>query len=181
VVTHIKQDRATERMVVATVCLLGAQFLHWSVIDRHSQEWAAAGEFFFMLALAEGLMTVFVIAQLRPWVAAAGILLSVVPVLIWAADRTLGLPFGPSRGVRGSIGRSDVLSVVFELLTAIALWPFLRRRYRPQRPAHLDLLGRVVIIATCLYVVGFSYWAVIGDDGAVHGETAAALGPFSGI
>lgn len=174
-VTHIRQDRATERMVVATACLLGAQFLHWSVIDRHSQEWAAAGDFFFLLALAEGLMTVFVFARLRPWVAAAAIVLSVVPVLIWTLDRTLGLPFGPSQGVRGTIGRSDVLSVVFELLTAVALWPFLRRHHRTRRPARLDLVGRVVIIATCVYVVGFSYWAVLGDDGAVHGETAAAL------
>ena len=96
-VTGVEQDRYTERMVAATACLLGAQFLHWSVIDRHSQEWAAAGAFFFVLALAEGLMTVFVIARLRPRVAAAGIVLSVVPVLIWTVDRTLGLPFGPSR------------------------------------------------------------------------------------
>ena len=116
---------ATVRIVVAVACLLGAQFLHWSVIDQHAREWSAAGNFFFVLALVESLMTVLIIARLRPWVAAAGIVVSVVPVFVWAWDRTLGLPFGPTEGVRGTIGRSDVMSVVFELITIVVLWPFL--------------------------------------------------------
>ena len=167
---------ASVRVAVATVCLLGAQFLHWSVIDQHAQQWHAAGVFFFVLALVEGLMTVLLISRLRPMVAAAGIVASVVPVVVWAWDRTLGLPFGPSRGIRGTIGRSDVLSVVFEVLTVVALWPFLRRRYaNARRPARLDLVGRAVIGATCLYVVGFSYWASLGDLGSIHHEAAATV------
>ena len=89
---------ATIRVVVAVACLLGAQFLHWSVIDQHAQEWSASGDFFFVLALLEGVMTVLVIARLKPWVAATAIVLSAIPVLVWLWDRTLGLPFGPTRG-----------------------------------------------------------------------------------
>ncbi len=157
---------------MAVACLLGAQFLHWSVIDQHAREWSASGDFFFILALLEGLMTVLIIARMRPWVASTAIVLSAVPVLIWAWDRTLGLPFGPNKGIRGTIGRSDVMSVVFELITIIALWPFLRPGYGARRPVRLDLTGRIVIGATCVYVVGFSYWAMIGDQGAIH-HTAA--------
>lgn len=158
----------TVRIAVAIACLLGAQFLHWSVIDQHAQEWSASGIFFFVLALLEGSLTVFVFLRLRPWVAAAGIMLSVVPVMVWAWDRALGLPFGPTKGIRGTIGRSDVMCVVFEVVTVFALWPFLRRRYGDERASRVDLTGKIVIGVSCLYVVGFSVWAILGDQGAIH-------------
>ncbi len=170
----IEARNATVRVIVAVACLLGAQFLHWSVIDQHAQEWSASGDFFFILALLEGVMTVLVIARLRPWVAATGIVLSAIPVMVWLWDRTLGLPFGPNKGIRGTIGRSDVMSVLFELITIVALWPFLRPGYGARRPVRLDLTGRIVVGATCVYVVGFSYWAMIGDQGAIHKHTAVA-------
>jgi hypothetical protein len=171
---------ATVRLAVTIACLLGAQFLHWSVIDQHAKEWAASGDFFFILALVEGLLTVLVIAALGPWVAKVGIAISTLPVVVWAWDRSIGLPFGPNKGVRGTIGRSDVLSVVFELITIFALWPFLRPGYGARRPVRLDVINKAVIGITIAYVVGFSYWAMIGDEGAVHktatGSTVAATG-----
>ena len=166
--------RATVRLVVALACLLGAQFLHWSVIDQHAKEWTAAGNFFFILALVEGLLTVLVIAALGPWVARAGIAISALPVVVWAWDRSFGLPFGPTKGVRGTIGRSDVLSVVFEIITIVALWPFLRPGYGARRPVRLDVINKTVIGITIAYVVGFSYWAMIGDEGAVHKTTTGS-------
>ena len=166
---------ASVRVAVATACLLGAQFLHWSVIDQHAKEWSASGHFFFILALVEGLLTILVIAELRPWVAAAGIFVSVVPVVVWAWDRTLGLPFGPTKGIRGTIGRSDVMSVVFEVLTIVALWPFLKPGYGASRPVRLDLVNRAVIGVTVVYVFGFSYWAILADESAIHGATATTV------
>ena len=167
---------ANVRVAVAVACLLGAQFLHWSVIDQHAKEWNASGTFFFFLALLEGVLTVLVIAHLRPWVAALTIAISALPVVIWTWDRTFGLPFGPTAGVRGTIGRSDVMSVVFEILTIVALWPFLRAGYGERRPQRLDMTGRLVIGITCAYVVAFSVWAMVGDGGSVHhiGATTVA-------
>ena len=112
---------------------------------------------------------------MRPWVAAAGIVVSVVPVLVWAWDRTLGLPFGPTKGVRGTIGHSDVMSVVFELITIVVLLPFLRRSYGESTPGRIDLVGKVVICATCVYVAGFSMWAMLADQGVVHHVAPAAV------
>ena len=171
----IEARYATVRIVVAVACLLGAQFLHWSVIDQHAREWSAAGDFFFVLALVESLMTVLIIAHLRPWVAASAVVVSAVPVFVWAWDRTLGLPFGPTHGVRGTIGRSDVMSVVFEVLTVVVLWPFLRRSYGERTPGRLDLVGKIVIVATCVYVAGFSVWAMLGDQGVVHHVAATTV------
>jgi hypothetical protein len=183
---------ATVRIVVAAACLLGAQFLHWSVIDQHAREWSASGDFFFILALVESLTTVLIIARMRPWIAAAAIVVSVVPVLVWAWDRALGLPFGPTKGVRGTIGRSDVMSVVFELITIVVLWPFLRRAYGERTPGRIDVVGKVVIGATCVYVAGFSVWAMFADQGVIHhvapttvtavnqpGTTSGDLGPLN--
>jgi hypothetical protein len=166
------------RVAIAIACLLGAQFLHWNVIDDHARVWRASGDFFFLLAFLEGFLTVLIIARLRPWVAAAGIALSAVPVFVWAWDRSLGLPFGPAHGIRGTIGRSDVMSVVFELLTIAALWPFLRHEYSEATPRRTDLVGRVVITATCLYVAAFSVWAVLADQASTshaHAVPAPAV------
>ncbi len=168
---------ATVRIVVAVACLLGAQFLHWSVIDQHAREWSASGTFFFLLALAEGAMAVLILFRLRPWVAALTITISALPVSIWLLDRTLGLPFGPTKGVRGTIGRSDVLSVVFEIITIVALWPFLNRSYADAKPGRVDTVGRVVIGITLAYVIAFSSWAMLGDQGSFH-RVAPAVAPL---
>jgi uncharacterized cupredoxin-like copper-binding protein len=165
---------ATVWYVVAVASLLGAQFVHWSVIDQHAEEWSAAGTFFFLLAVVEGFVALLVIFKLQPKVAAAGITVSAVPVVVWAWDRTFGLPFGPSAGVRGTVGRSDVLSVLFEIVTIVALVPFLRPGYGDRRPTKLDLVGKVVIAATIVYVGVFSYWAISGDQQAIHQTAASA-------
>ena len=163
--------RVPVRVAVAVACLLGAQFLHWHVIDQHAQEWRASGVFFFVLALCEGALAILVVARPHPSVAAAAIFISVVPVMVWAWDRTLGLPFGPTAGIRGTVGRSDVMSVLFELITIGALWPFLRRTGDTNGRARVDAIGRIVIGATCAYVAAFSVWAMLGDQTAVHHVT----------
>jgi hypothetical protein len=171
---EVAEDRwATVRFVVVLACLGGAQIVHWSVIDQHAREWHAAGVFFFVLALAEAAAAVALLVDLRRWIAVAVIAISVVPVVVWAWDRTLGLPFGPTQGVRGTIGRSDVLSVIFEILTVVAVWPFLRPGYGERPPSTLDLQAKIIIVTTVLYVGGFSYWAVIGDSTKVHRLSSA--------
>jgi len=165
-ITPARHD-VSVRVLVAVACLVGAQFLHWSVIDAHAREWAAAGTFFFALALAEGLCAALLLVHQRRWVIATAIAVSIVPMLVWVIDRSLGLPFGPTPGVRGTIGRSDVLSVVFEAMTIIALAPLLRRSSDPgTRP--ISLVGRIVIVAMCAYVAAFAYWSIFGDLARTH-------------
>jgi hypothetical protein len=165
-ITPVRRD-VSVRTAVAVACLIGAQFLHWSVIDAHAREWATAGTFFFALALAEGVLAVLLLVHQRPWVAATAVAVSAVPVLIWTWDRSIGLPFGPTAGIRGTLGRSDVLSVVFEAMTIIALAPLLRRS-SDQGTRPISLVGRIVIVAMCAYVAAFSYWSIFGDLARTH-------------
>jgi len=158
----------TARVVVALICLVGAQVVHWSVIGPHNDEWAASGTFFFVLAIVEALAAVAMLFALSRWVVAGVIAISVLPVVVWAWDRAFGLPFGPTKGIRGTFGRSDVLSVLLEVVVVIALWPFLRAGFTEQTPAKPDLSSKIIIVATVLYVTVFSYWAVIGDTIEVH-------------
>ena len=85
---------------IAVVAFLGAELVHWTVIDSHREEWAAAGTFFLVLVV-EAVLTFALIVSLTRWVIVASIVANVVPIAIWAWDRTLGLPFGPDAGRRG--------------------------------------------------------------------------------
>lgn len=172
-IAPLADRNAPVRIAAATACLVGAQFLHWHVIDQHAQEWPASGTFFFLLALGEGALAILVVTRLRPWVATAAIISSAAPVMIWAWDRAIGLPFGPTKGVRGTIGRSDVMCVVFELLTIAALWPFRRGTDHKGRPARIDAIGRIVIGTTCAYVAAFAMWAMLGDQRTAHHATSS--------
>ena len=84
------------------------------------------------------------------------------------------------------------MSLVFELITIIVLWPFLRRSYGERTPVRIDLVGKAVIVATCIYVAGFSVWAMLADQGVDHhvapavvttinqsGTTSVDLGPLN--
>ena len=75
------------------------------------------------------------------------------------------------------IYRSDVLSVVFEVVTIIAIWPFLNRSYADAKPARVDTVGRVVIGITIAYVIAFSSWAMLGDQGAIHKAPPTGVAP----
>ena len=158
----------TARVVVAFICLVGAQVVHWSVIGPHNDEWPVSGTFFFVLAIVEALAAVAMLFALNRQVVAGVIAISVIPIVIWVWDRAFGLPIGPTQGIRGTFGRSDVLSILLEVVVVVSLWPFLRAGYAEQTPAKADLSSKIVIVATLLYVTAFSYWAVIGDTSEVH-------------
>ena len=77
----------TARVVVALICLVGAQVVHWSVIGPHNDEWPTSGTFFFVLAIVEALAAVAMLFALNRWVVTAVIAISVLPVVVWACCR----------------------------------------------------------------------------------------------
>ena len=45
--------------------------------------------------------------------------------------------------------------------------PFVRRR-SGDGGGRVGLAGRIVIVASCVYVAAFSYWAIFGDLASTH-------------
>lgn len=170
--------------------LLGAAAIHAAVVPEHLVEWRAAGIFLALLALAEAAAAVAVVglpprvAPSRPALAVAAAV-SVVPLLVWTASRTAGLPFGPGAGTPEPVGVADVLADVLEvaaLALALVLWLRLHRGRAAPRPwpphaAALAICG--ALAATTLGVgasslPGFSYLPDTLQHGAVDGVGGGA-------
>ena len=76
--------------------LVGSAAIHAAVIPEHLQEWAAAGSFFVVLAIAE-LAVAGLLLLMRPGVLVAAAVVSARPSCS-GSSRSVGLPFGPRRG-----------------------------------------------------------------------------------
>ena len=106
--------------------LLGAELIHWSVIDVHAREWAAAGYFFTAVAIVEVVLAVGVgVSRRRAWLWLA-LATSAATLAVWAVTRTVGLPFGPAAGQPEAVGRADVVAALLELLTVAVVAGLLR-------------------------------------------------------
>ncbi|MGZ4593516.1 MAG: hypothetical protein ACXV3C_06595 [Actinomycetes bacterium] len=116
---------------------LGAGLVHLAVVDEHLAEWIVFGLFFAAVGAAQLLWALAAIARDRaPWlrgVVAANLGL----VALWAVTRTSGLPIGPEPFTPEPVGRADVLSVVLELGTVLAL-VFAARSARSGAAASVD-------------------------------------------
>src|SRR5262249_2402142 len=103
---------AEPRLLLATA-LVGAGVIHAAVIPEHLDEWWAAGAFFVLLTIAE---VGAAAAVLLRWRAArertlyAVLTISLVPLLVWAVSRMVGLPFGPEAGEPESVGLADCMA-----------------------------------------------------------------------
>lgn len=154
----------------AVACLVGAQYIHWSVIDVHAAEWAAAGMFFTAVAIAEGLLAFGVgFSRDRRWLWLT-IVINLLTVAVWAVSRTTGLPFGPSAGQPEPLGRGDSIATILELLAIAAVVPLLRTLVpapNPSPPSPRQLAPTppprryyVLVTAMAVYVVALTGFAV---------------------
>jgi hypothetical protein len=101
------------RLVLAAA-LVGSAAIHLAVVPEHLDEWRAAGVFFFELALAQLVLAVCVAASAKRWPLYAAGAISVLPLAVWAASRSGGLPFGPAPGVPEAVGTADLAATVLE-------------------------------------------------------------------
>lgn len=127
--TETPASPAPPALTLAVATLLGAEALHAATYSEHRDEWVWAGVFFAVVCLAQWL-TAWVLLTRRGGTgpAAFAIALSLAIVTVWAFSRTVGMPFGPGRGVPEPVGWADFLSTAFELTTAAAAWSLIRPR-----------------------------------------------------
>lgn len=169
--------RATVLRVAAVAGLLGAEYIHWSVIDVHARAWAAAGVFFTAVAAAEVLLAIAVALSRRlVWLRLA-VVVNLTTVAVWAAARTTGLPFGPTAGRPEPVGRADLVAVVLELLTVVAAVLLTRRPQGAGKAGpsgRLSRPGAVAVTGITVYVAGLTAW---GMAPVVAGSRDGGAGP----
>lgn len=116
---------------------LVAAVVHASVAPSHFSQWWGFGLFFAAAAAAQAIVGLALLldavadgAEAR--VVLAGVLVTALIVLVYAASRTVGIPLGPGGGGREPVGAADVVATAAELGVLALL---LARRTRVTRPA----------------------------------------------
>lgn len=148
----------------AVAGLLGAELIHWSVIDVHAREWVAAGYFFTAVAIVEVILAIGVgVSRRRAWLWLA-LATSAATLAVWAVTRTVGLPFGPAAGQPEAIGRADVVAALLELLTVAGVAGLLRAPAAPpgavERASAAEPVQHRFVSAVALYVAALTAFAM---------------------
>ena len=163
--------------VVAIVTLLGAEVIHTATMEHHWRSWPAAGIFFLALSVVEGLLATALYVGVSQRVALIAIGVSLATASLWVVSRVWGLPFGPFAGVPETVGVGDSISTCLELLTAVALLPFLRAR-----ASHADderfgwprAEATVAIVLVAAVLAGIGATSALKIHGHAHGIGAPA-------
>ena len=137
--------------------LVGSAVIHAAVVPEHLQEWAAAGLFFILLTLAQVVVADQLLRRPGSRTVLAAAAVSLLPLVVWLASRTVGLPFGPDAGAAEAVGLADVVACLLEAGTLIAAVTLLRHRARPDRPrlsAHGRALALVALVAATVIGIG---------------------------
>jgi len=148
-------------LVIAATATAGSALVHFGVAPEHFAEWWGFGLFFVLCAEVQLGWTLLLGRIHSNRMVAVGLAGSLALVATWALSRTVGLPFGPEPGVPEEIGLPDLVSVVLELITAMACaWALLvpnRTTVRLSLPLRaLGLAVTIALTALALAAVGTS-------------------------
>ncbi|MEZ0341673.1 hypothetical protein ACAG25_17020 [Mycobacterium sp. pV006] len=98
----------------AALASLGAAVVHFAVVPSHWQEWTLSGVFFGVLAFLQLVWAGTVLIRTTTPVLAAGIVLNVGAIALWALSRTAGAPFGPHAGQAEVIQGADLAALLLQ-------------------------------------------------------------------
>ncbi|WP_304108713.1 hypothetical protein [Mycolicibacterium bacteremicum] len=99
----------------AALASFGAAVVHFAVVPAHWQEWALSGAFFAALALLQLIWARVVLVRTTLPVLAAGIVLNVGAIALWALSRTAGAPFGPHAGQAEVVQGADLAALLMQI------------------------------------------------------------------
>jgi hypothetical protein len=164
---------------LAALASLGAAVIHFAVVPTHWHEWMPAGVFFALLALAQLIWAGVVLARPAVIVLAAGIMLNVGVVALWALTRTAGAPFGPHAGEPEVIQAADLCALLLQIYVVMgAGWVM----YRGLRGEAVPALGGAVVLlgAVCLVTLASTIGAASGLRHGHHAPVEAGPGHDGG-
>ncbi|WP_185934658.1 hypothetical protein [Mycolicibacterium hodleri] len=145
--------RTDSRLAVklAALASFGAAIVHFAVVPTHWQEWVPAGLFFLSIALCQLIWARLVLAQMTTSVLAAGIMLNVGAIALWALSRTAGAPFGPHAGEPELVKGADLCALLLQIYVVMAAgWVVYRGHHSEPIPAFgnaIVLLGATAVVA----------------------------------
>ena len=157
---------------LAAIASLGAAVIHFAVAPTHWQEWMPSGLFFLSLALLQLIWARVMLARTTTLVLAAGILLNVGAVALWAQSRTAGAPFGPHAGEPELVQAADLCALLLQIYVVMgAGWVWYRGHQGQPIPAFANAIvllgvGAVVALASTVGVAS-------GLRGGHHGPAGA--------
>ena len=114
---------------------VGAAAIHFAVVFEHFAEYALYGVFFLVISWAQIIWPVILPwwpSRLWLWLGIAG---NAIVIAVYAASRTVGLPFGPDLHSPESVGALDVVSCVLEFGLIVGCAAMLWRPSLADRPA----------------------------------------------
>ena len=176
-------DRLGLTRVLLVSGLVGSAAIHAAVVPAHLAEWTAAGIFFVLLTAGELGLAAAVLVRRDRWLAMACVAVSVGPLLVWSVSRTVGLPFGPERGVPEPVGLADVVACALEILTVAAAVALLRARTRsgaPRAGIHQLRLALVLVVAVTALGLGGTTLRWVGMGAGDQAATSHAPASTSG-
>ena len=188
---------------------VAAAAIHFGFAPAHLDEDWAHGGFFLVLGWVQLAWAAAVAVRPRRWVFAAGVVVNLAVIAVWAVSRTAGLPFGPTADVQEDIGTPDVLATMLEAVIVVGSAAMLARPRLADRPvrrprAAFGVVGVVALLAatgasasiTPRFAGSHAHGTDGHDDAAAHdgtaghegmaghddggGHTDAAAGPFDG-
>jgi hypothetical protein len=168
--------RVRDVRVLIAAALVGSAAIHAAVVPEHLAEWPAAGAFFAMLTAGQLVAAIAVVAGPSRAGAAAAAMTSVLPLLVWAWSRTVGLPIGPDPGTPEAIGLPDCVSAALETVSLLAALLMLRASgwlRRPRLSTHITAFALVTVMASvslAITATGAIWPDVLGGSGMAAGH-----------
>ena len=136
---------------LAALASFGAAIIHFAVVPTHWQEWLPSGLFFVSIALFQLIWARLVVARVTTSMLAAGIMLNVGAIALWALSRTSGAPFGPHAGEPELVRAADLCALLLQIYVVMAAgWVVYRGHHGEPIPAFgnaIVLLGATAVVA----------------------------------
>lgn len=160
----------------AALASLGVAIIHVAVVPAHWQQWPLSGLFFGALALLQLIWARAVLVRTTTPVLAAGILLNVGAVTLWALSRTAGAPFGPHAGQPELVQGADLCALLLQIYIVMGAGWIWYRGLQGEPVSALTSAG-VLLGAVSIVALASTVGVVSGQrHGDHHGPAEAGAG-----
>jgi hypothetical protein len=156
--------------VVLAVLAAGAGAIHLAMVAPHAQDSTVDGVLFAVAGWVQITLALFLFARPSRRVLGINIAVNLGLLAVWAASRTVGLPWGAHAGEAEDVGSVDLICAAFEVVLIIGSFVV------AARPRIGENIGRTGLALTAgipaLAVMALTTASLVSEDGT-HGHDEA--------